>query len=482
VAGKKIYAFNLDKVKPQVVRAFRKKGNKGTLADVVNYTGLPTNQVEETLPVVLKEYAGHLKVNDQGDVLYHFPQGMINQEKSFKNRFKRGMAKVLKVTKSVTAFLFKIWIMVMLVGYFALFLALFVAALVASVAASASGRDNNRRGGGFGAFYLSTRLIDLFIRVWFYSGMVRQRSKRGTPLHKSVFAYVFGENDPNAQWEILEKKLFFYFIRKHKGTITLEEFILLTGYDQDHAQDRLNRYLLEFEGEPLVTEEGHLIYSFPELLKTTSPLEEPRVKDKRFYQFNNNKKSLNNWITGINAFNIAFSGYFIYNTLNITEITGKGFSFFYAFVYYLFQNASGASPVGALFWGLGVIPLVFSGLFFLIPLLRNRMNQKKNDQIKEENYRKFFYGEYLSSGGKLTDLELKPHRQEDEANQWNKVKQEELNRLSLDYPMEIENKGTPNFTYVFKDLPRQLEDLRNFREQQEGEEYNFGKSVFDSGE
>jgi hypothetical protein len=67
---------------------------------------------------------------------------------------------------------FKVWIMVMLVGYFLLFMAIAILALVASVAVSVSGSSNDRndrRGNGMGGLILATHVFDLIIRIWFYS-------------------------------------------------------------------------------------------------------------------------------------------------------------------------------------------------------------------------------------------------------------------------------------------------------------------------
>ena len=43
----------------------------------------------------------------------------------------------------------------------------------------------------------------------------------------------------------------------------------MTGRESDDANALMNRLLLEFEGEPGVTDNGTLIYSFPELMRTS---------------------------------------------------------------------------------------------------------------------------------------------------------------------------------------------------------------------
>ena len=162
----------------------------------------------------------------------------------------------------------------MLVGYFVGFVAIGVLAIVASIATSLAGRGERGgrdRGGGFGGMYLALRLFELLLRMWFWSNLLKgtEKKKDGRAFYKSVFGFVFGEADPNRGWEEAERKYAISYIRGHMGVITMEELMALSGREPEEANALMNRFLLEFEGEPGVTEDGTVIYSFPALMRTS---------------------------------------------------------------------------------------------------------------------------------------------------------------------------------------------------------------------
>ena len=93
---KKVYDFNMPKVKNQLIKVLKKRKNESTIADLMSASGLPKFQVEETIKVVSNEYRGHLKVTESGELLYYFPQGMRNQVKGFIPGFKRFLSGFIK--------------------------------------------------------------------------------------------------------------------------------------------------------------------------------------------------------------------------------------------------------------------------------------------------------------------------------------------------------------------------------------------------
>lgn len=95
---KKVYDFNMPRVKNQLVQVLKKKKNESTIADLISASGLPKFQVEQAIKVVSNEYRGHMKVSESGELLYYFPQGMRNQVKGFipgAKRFFSSFGKVL---------------------------------------------------------------------------------------------------------------------------------------------------------------------------------------------------------------------------------------------------------------------------------------------------------------------------------------------------------------------------------------------------
>ena len=159
----KIYDFPLPKVEEKLVSFLQKRQAESTVADMIAGTGLPKYQVEVAAKAALAEYAGRLKATESGELLYYFPNGMRSTVRGFgpaARKFWKGFA---RGAVRVFSFLFKIWIVAMLVGYFVAFVALAVLAVVAAVAASFANRDDrgggrDRGGGGLGGMYLVVRV------------------------------------------------------------------------------------------------------------------------------------------------------------------------------------------------------------------------------------------------------------------------------------------------------------------------------------
>ncbi|MFH2115361.1 MAG: hypothetical protein ABIJ86_12730, partial [Spirochaetota bacterium] len=350
----KVYDYKKDAVRDSIVGAFRKRKGEATIADIVAFTALPRYQVETELPAVADEYSGRLKVTDSGEILYSFPRGLTSRYRGFGPALKRFLKVAGKVVRSVAAFLFKAWIMVMLVGYFALFVALAVLALLASVAASSAGGErggrSRGRSGGLGGLMFATRLMDIIIRIWFYNevfkspgqrryetGLRARKRENRRPLSRAIFSFVFGEPDPNARHDEVEKKAFLALARVKKGIVLLEDFMSITGLSPADAETAINRYLYEFEGLPEVSENGTVYYRFPGLMKRARS-DEAGVTDSpmaKVRPFSANAPKANRSYALINGVNLLFGSYFLYSSLFIGYIPASavtGGTYLYWFV------------------------------------------------------------------------------------------------------------------------------------------------------
>lgn len=489
----KVYDFNQEKTGRTLVTALKRRRNESTVADLVAATGLPKYQVEQSIKGVLDEYAGHMKVTESGEILYYFPAGMRSRTRGFVPAAKRFLRKFLEVSGKVLALLFKVWIVVMLVGYFVLFIALLLLALFASVAGSVSSKDSSRsrsRGGGFGSFYLTTRLFDLFIRLWLYSSLTRAdpyrpgRAKpKGRPLHKSVFAYVFGDGDPNAGWDVTEKRAVIQFIRSHKGVVSLPEFMALTGKRPDDAELLMNRYLLEYEGEPDVTPGGTLVYRFPELMRTRETAAQFSIESvprKQLIPFNRNDKGMNTWIGVLNGVNIVFGSYFMYYSFFVDLLDpARALDRFYLFTAQIFSGVGDPALILAL--GLGLVPFVFSLLFYLIPVVRKGRENKKNEEIRKENYRKDLYAAVLKEP-EITVGSLEDTRKESRMKGIERFREQAVKELGALTKVDVAERAEGVFSYSFPELARQREDMETYRKSIDLSKYTLGGTVFDTGE
>jgi hypothetical protein len=495
-------------VEEKLVSALRRR-REATIADLVTDTALPKIQVEQGMRTILHEYVGHLKATESGELLYSFPTGMRNQVRGFGPGLRRNLRRVGRAALKALGFLFKVWIAAMLVGYFAIFVALFVLAIVASIAASMAGRsqgggERDRGRGGFGGFYLVTRIIDLlFLRLLLGRGPRRNRGEPGRPLHRTVFGYVFGDKDPEPEWRERERATVLRHIRSEKGVITLEELIRITGSSRADAERTISELLMQYEGEPEVTDRGTILYVFPELLRTRADalrVERGAALERRpLILFSDNKPKANRWVTFFNAFNLVFGGYFLYYSATVVAGTFSpdGPAGFFLFVAQLIQKYLGLDPLALLGFGLGAVPVVFSVFFFLVPLVRRMLLERRNERIREHNVRRDVYGTILArpEGADAEDVvrEAADHdrhgpsrgaggRRRGVPRDLARFVKREIDELAAAKRAEVEAGEGGRQQYRFTELAEEIKDLERYRASVDLERYDVGKTVFDSAE
>ena len=188
----------------------------------------------------------------------------------------------------------------------------------------------------------------------------RRRERR--PLYKAIYSFVFGDGDPDAGWEEVEKKAFVAFAQANKGIVTMPEFMALTGLGPLEAEARINRFLYEFEGSPEVTEGGTIYYFFPNLLRRkdkSDRREDTRfgasVPMRRIAPFSANPKKSNVTFAVFNGVNLLFGSYFLFESFashpalaallqgfgGPRRVSAGGGDAFYNLTYMLFHNFAG---------------------------------------------------------------------------------------------------------------------------------------------
>jgi len=490
--GTAVLDYKKDAVRDAIVGAFKKRRGEAAPADIVAFTGLPKPQVDAELPAVADEFGGRLKVTDSGEILYSFPDGFKSRYRGFRPGLKRALKAFGKGAAVVGTYLFKAWIMVMLVGYFALFIALVVLALLASVAASASDKNGKSRSRG-GGLALTGRLIDLFVRIWFYNEVFkspgqrryasneRARSKENRrPLHKAIFSFVFGEPDPNAAHDSVEKRAFVALARAKKGVVLLEDFMAVTGLSPEEADVAINRYLYEFEGSPEVSEGGTVYYHFPKLLLRARS-DEAGASDSPFQRlrvFSANDTKSNFWYAAINGVNLVFGSYFLFCSLAYESLAARpisGGTYLFWFVGSLFAEFA-ANPLGLMMIGLGIVPLAFSALFWLVPALRAGSLARQNERIKVRNLRRALYAGAVASPSAVreptSDALPVSARPRDSA-----APRKVLEQLAAYESAEAIAGGA----WRLAELERKNADAERVRAAVRPEDYRLGDVAFDSG-
>ncbi|MDR2601397.1 MAG: hypothetical protein LBC53_02950 [Spirochaetaceae bacterium] len=482
----------------KVVNVFKKQETGLTTADVVARTALSVDKVKELLPVAADEFSARLRVTESGEILYTFPKHLKSKYKGPGVFLRRAFRAVRKGVKTVSAILFKGWIMVMLVGYFVLFMLIALAAMLLSVAASAANNNSERRDSG-GGFYLLSGIFNLIIRIWFYSeltkavtgdyGAPRQKRPKGKPLYKAIFSFVFGDGDPNADIETREKKAFIAYVQANNGLISLPEFMTITGLPPVEAEERIVSYCAQFAGYPEASEDGVVMYRFNQLLlnaaKTGTVYNEFSAPIKRLKTFSSNQKKLNFWFSLLNGVNLIFGGYFFYNAMHtgqiLTQAQFNEASQLYGITYLIFYQMLGiGDPVPLLLYGLGLVPLVFSAFFWGTPAIRSLLVKKENQKIKMDNLRKFGYKAVLDSPLCVTPSAIKPTAPECTPDSPQTAASQIIKEIGAYSQPEVQISENGETVYVFNDLERELKSMDKARKSSRGE--SLGGVVFDSGE
>lgn len=143
---------------------------------------------------------------------------------------------------------------------------------------------------------------------------------------------------------------------------------------------------------------------------------------------------------------------------------------------------AGIDPVGLLAIGLGFVPVLFSIVFFLVPLFRRIKLSRQNDAIRAEALRRQILGKVLSSPSRIDPSDLRPPLGMQEPKNFAGLARRILERLAAQLKAEpVVQEGTNAFAYRFPELERELADLEAYRRSVDVSRYDVGKTVFDSG-
>ncbi len=289
-----------------MLEALRGRGGTLTRADAIVASGLPEDDAGRALNVLLKEYRSHLSATESGELLVQFDPTFARRDAV--SLRERAAALADRLWRGFR-FLFKIAIVTTLVGYFVLFVAMMVAMLFAR---NASDRDDDGGGIGLGPLF--------WFWGWDAGGYDRGYGRRPArfaprqktePFYKRVFAFVFGRPTPAVDPAEDEKRILGY-VRAQRGRLAAVDLVRLMGWSFPRAEEEATRLLVQYGGEPEVTDDGVVIYTFKELRKTAAIPAAPTVSITRWASdrvetappLTGNQPETNALIVAFNGFNM----------------------------------------------------------------------------------------------------------------------------------------------------------------------------------
>jgi hypothetical protein len=371
-----------------------------TVADAAARTGLPLRDAESGLTWLSSEYRGQLRVTNDGDLVHVFPTGFAKPWEGRDAR-RRFVAAAGRAIAGTLRFVVRAWVAVVLVSYAAIFLALLVGAAFAR-----QGNDSRSdRGlpGGALAYGLMRVIGDALFWTFHpwspfavaYAGPAgwgagyersRWESRRRraadepkVPLYERVNRFFFGP--PPAPEDPREnERLIVSAIRAGKGRIGLADVMRVTGLPREQADPMMARLMLDYEGEVDVSNDGGIVYRFAALRKTAQEASEAEpppawTRSKPVPPLTGNTAGANVVISALNAFNLLMGLWAIDNNMTLERAA------------HLFDRVPHPIVGGGMPIALGVVPLVFSALLFLLPLGRALVRPLRQRAALEETGR-----------------------------------------------------------------------------------------------
>lgn len=256
----------------EVVQAVENLGYRVTVGDVAAEAGIPLVEAQQGVVALAADVQAHLQVSEAGEIAYVFPRGLKAQllGKYWRLRLAAIWNRIWKVLFYLIRISFGILLLLSL-----LIIAIAIGVLI--FAASASQRqDNDDRRGGYGGgmifiprYWISPNLFYLFDFDYGRRSRRRQRSSEPMNFFEAVFSFLFGDGDPNAELEERRWQEIAAVIRNHQGAITAEQAApyldnLGQGWAREN-EDYMLPVLTRYNGIPQVSDEGGIIYHFPEL-------------------------------------------------------------------------------------------------------------------------------------------------------------------------------------------------------------------------
>jgi len=266
--------------------------DKVVASDVAAIAGVSLSQARKDLTALASLSQGDIAVSKDGELIYSFPPNLSSILSSNSIKFKAQNFLINKVWPPLFYGIRVSFGAALLVSIFAIFSTI---ALISSGSSDSDDRDrdNGRRGGRggmsfggggmWGSFWGPSPFDIFYYRPYYgyygspYSQSYRDPEEMG--FLESIFSYIFGDGNPNQNIQERQLRLISDMIRENKGAVTAEQiapFLMedipkpsLNDDDIDSVRYVDESFVLpvvtQLNGEPRVTEDGDIVYIFPEM-------------------------------------------------------------------------------------------------------------------------------------------------------------------------------------------------------------------------
>jgi hypothetical protein len=377
---------------PAIMTTVEQLGYRVTVGDVAAKAGLNINFAQQGLLVLASEAGGHLQVAESGEIAYLFPKNFrsVLRNKFLRLKLQEWWEKIWRVL----FYLIRISFGIVLMASIALIAAAIAIILIAMTMNSndsssgggggGGGNSSSSGGGGFWSFFW---FFDFGAnrRDYYNQGSPRS-SKRNQQAEKersvkeemnfleSIFSFLFGDGNPNSDLEKRRWQEIGTAILRSKGAVAAEQIApyldnLGEEYNRE-SEDYMLPVLTKFDGRPEVSNDGEIVYHFPELQTTAREQSEPSVAAdylrEQLWRFSHASSGKIMMSLGLGALNIV-------GALVLGSLLKGGVAA---------QLGGLVAFVNSIYW----ILLAYGIGFLAIPLIRYFWIQLKNQRIEARNY------------------------------------------------------------------------------------------------
>ena len=264
-----------------VMEAVEKLNYRVTIGDVAAQSGLDLNTTQREIVALAAETGGNIQVAESGEIAYKFAPNFrqVLVSRSFWLQVKESLKGVWKWVfygiRISFGILLIVSILIVVLGI--------IAATIALNSQNRSDNDRNDRrsdrgGGGGGFFWLGGwgnpfgNPAMMFAPDYYEPQRIRSRDPDEMGFLESIFSFLFGDGNPNADLDERRWREIATMIRNNNGVVIAEQ---IAPYLDETSRIENDEYfvipvLAKFNGFPEVSEEGTLAYKFPELQKVAS--------------------------------------------------------------------------------------------------------------------------------------------------------------------------------------------------------------------
>lgn len=380
----------------RLMQAVETLGYRVTAGDVAAAVGLSLHEAEKGLLALAADAGGTLQVAESGDIAYVLPRNFrsILQTKYWQLRLQPLWQRVWGGLFYLIRISFGIFLVVSIV-------LIFLAITIILVALASQGRNRDDSSGNSGSWEWGGGIRWwAFPDVWVFFGDAaepRRRSRQssksrdGTQTSKEmnffegVYSFLFGDGNPNADLEERRWQLIGQVIRQNRGAVIAQQIAPYLDLAERPTDDEyfMIPVLTHFNGRPHVTEDGHIIYQFPELQTTAQQHQQhqfslPAILEEHLWQFSCAPAWQIMVAIGLGCVNLI-------GALMLWYLLGDGT---------IAQELGGlVAFVASIFW-----LLLGYGLGFLgIPLGRYYWLLWQNQRIRARNARRYRYAAVLAN-------------------------------------------------------------------------------------